>query len=1071
MNELENRQKLNKYIKEKDYANALKFLESTQLSLDWCHLAVAVYVALEKESLAKQTIVWAKENADLIVWRRCIYEYVKMHWRIIWGHDQEGVIVLPGIIAQKKKDCMNEILNIMKPVLLHIEGDGCISNELEAKILFLAINAFWLLGNIEKVRKLASYLETQKPASIKLANLAMLGLVKKGSLKSNFPERLVKENPGSFNAKMLSQLLKAEIFGQSKDAFESLKTFSPEIENENRPRYCQGLFHVAQLLGKSEFEECIKLSEELLGKESSFCKFAKAVYLLNSGKIDDAEEIARGCKDEKDPRWLQIYAFIQAKKGDFENAIKNYEEASKHIVHPEVFATLSRLAIQASEKNDKFRNNVIDAYKSFLDLQPDNISARHNLAFELERSGCLQEAKEHFKYLTEHSPDDIIYKQNYAYCLASTNEPQRALEVYDDICNAKDVPVEAVIARTDLLKQTKGPFIAFDFLKQYRKDFWDRPSYLQLYMKVSSQANQDGLMHEALIQIRKLQSQGKASPDIIQEKTLDDLIEYGKQWNERTRQIHDFCLKGEMPWTLADNMLNYSLYAGWSFRTQKLNWISEEPTITASHSIYTTSVFHPLKSDDGKIRLQKLKKPLSNSEVVMDYSSLITLHRLCLLDKAKDFFKTIYVPTLYLSKLLMDTDKLIPHQYSNVKAICEIKKSIDSGKLNVLDDLGTPDNRPFPYINEHTLPEKEEEHYYRLVDILNVLEENSLVRRDELDNIKQTTLKPSCIDQQHPAINTNDKLIIELSTLKTICNFDLNAKVLENFKVILSQESQKQVFSEFSYIEHQKELQEWDKDLYDIISSKSFEKLDVDLEVKDRGDSSLAALMLSSKKNLPFYSDDRCLQITALNDKKQILSFSTDIFINVLYSQGNIKLEELTNIYLQLIDWRYKFIIPPLEVLVYLAEQYSENPPGIELNKIAMYAHDCMRDPGLFCGLEKIADPPLPMAAKLYMEWLLLTTKFIVKCGTNTNTVDECNANKFTDWALLNLLPTYPKYMHNGGSFANMTKRIVLGDAITLLITIGDIELGNKILLSLKQKLGLSDVEYNRVVSETINAI
>jgi hypothetical protein len=52
-----------------------------------------------------------------------------------------------------------------------------------------------------------------------------------------------------------------------------------------------------------------------------------------------------------------------------------------------------------------------------------------------------------------------------------------------------------------------------------------------------------------------------------------------------------------------------------------------------------------------------------------------------------------------------------------------------------------------------------------------------------------------------------------------------------------------------------------------------------------------------------------------------------------------------------------------------------------------------------------------------------------------------------------------------------MTKKIVLGDTLTKLITLGDVDLGNKILVLLKQKLELSDIEYNRVVSETIDAI
>lgn len=356
-------------IKNNQLEKAEELISAKELSENWCHKAITVYVLRNKTELAKSIIKWAKQHSNkLYIWRLCIYEYAKAQWRKILGHDPEGIIVLPGMIAQKGRDGINEILEVIQPVLLHIEGDECVSNELEAKILLIAINAFWLLGNIEKARKLASYLVTKTPASIELANLAMMGLIKKGSLGSDFPERLKNENPDSFKAKMLSHLLKADMLGQSKDAFESLKAFAPEIKKEDTLGYCQGLLHVAQLLSQSEIEECIKLSNELLGKEHRFCKLAHAEYLLNSGKIDSAEEIVRGYKDENDPQWLQIYAFIRAKKGNYEDAIKYYEKASSFMTHPEVFATLGRLATKASEKDDKYVNKVITAYESLLGL-------------------------------------------------------------------------------------------------------------------------------------------------------------------------------------------------------------------------------------------------------------------------------------------------------------------------------------------------------------------------------------------------------------------------------------------------------------------------------------------------------------------------------------------------------------------------------------------------------------------------------------------------------------------------------------------------------------------------------
>lgn len=1070
MNRLEYRKKINSLVKEGNFSDALELIESVEMSSELCHLAVAVYVNLCKDALAQQTIEWSKNNADIIVWRRCIYEYSKAVWKRIWGHDPEGIIILPGIVKEKERDGINVVLEAIRPVLLHIEGDQRISSELEAKILMIAINSFWLLGDIEKVRELAKYLETKKPASIELANLVMMGLVNAADLSSNFPGRLEDEVPDSFNSKMLSQMIKADFLGKKEEAFKRLKSFAPEIKDDNKERYCQGLFHVAQLLGKDSIQECISLSKELLGEQNSFCALAEAELLLNSGKTDEAEKVIKSFKDEKNPQWLQLNAFLHAEKKDFDEAIRCFQEASKKMASPEVFASLGRLATQASEEDNKYLSSVIYAYQSLIDLRPDDLPARHNLAFALARSGKLQEAKEHFKYLSEKT-SDIIYKQNYASCLANTGERVEALKIYDIICENKDVPVEAVITKTELLKQLKNPFVAFEFLNKYRGRFWDISSYLQCYMQVSSQANEDKLMHEAFQRIRELQAKGLASPDIIQAKSFEDLIEHSKFWNQKVRQIYEFSLKGTMPWTLADKSLNHPIYTGWRIRTQELDWVSEEPIATATYSVYSTNQFHPLKSDDQGTYLQRLSAPPEDKKIAMDISSIITLHRLNLLEAACDYFDSITIPTSYLAELMRNNDKLIFHQRSQVDSVLEIIKFVDARKIDIIKDFGSVNNRPFPFVNEHTLPENEEEHYYRLIDIIQILENNGLLRSKESKSIKEINLNSSGVDESHPELKKNDKIVIELSTLKTICNFNLFSKLLEIFNVALTEESYSQLLSETNTIKCQEELQAWNKELCELLSSDKFEKIDVNIEAENEGDFSLVSLKLASQNNLSLYSDDRVIQVARLNEKNENISFGTDVFVINLYLKGHIDIESLSNICMQLIKWRYKFIVPPLEVLEFIAEQYSNNPPGNELKIIAKYAHKCMRDPGLFRSPEKAAAIPLPIAAKLYIEWINLTTEFIVSIWAKKKFTDKISA-EYTDWALRCLLPSVPAMSPVGGhALADHTKRMILGHAITQLLNFHNIEVGNKILLILKDKLDISELEYNRVVSETIDAI
>jgi tetratricopeptide (TPR) repeat protein len=1051
--------------------DAERVISSLKLTENICDKAVIVYVQRNKIEMAKNVIKWAKGNSDkLYIWRLCIYEFARTRWRVTWGYDPEGVVVMPGVVSPEQRKVIQEILDVIQPVLLHIEGDQSVSNDMEAKILYIAVNSFWILGDIERVRKLGGYLATKQPASIELANLAMMGVVDVGSLTGDFPYRLKKEHPNSLDAKILAELLRARLFGQPEQAYDSLMSLSPEVSDGYKLKYCNGLFKVAQLLNDDKVQESLQIVKELLGEENSFYILSLAECAINSGQIDEAEEIVENNKYEDDPQWLQISAFIQNQKGHYDKAIEYYEKASRLIVSPEIHASLGMMAAQAAEKDSKYLVNAVGAFKKLLEIKPDDLPARHNLSIALARSGEFQEAKEHFKYLVDHT-DDFIYKQNYANCLVRSGESEDALKVYDEICELDGVSVECVLAKTDILKKEENPFVAFDFLHAYRDRFWDKPTYVQVYLQVSSQANHDELMVEALNQLRKLKDEGVVSPDVLQEKTIEDILEHSKSWNERTKQIQEMSLKGRLLWPMADEMLNHTLYMGWAIRTQEMSWISEDPTVTATYSVYTTNSFHPLRSDDDTVQLQRPQYPAGSTDVVMDITAAITLQRLGIMDKVKLCFGNIHIPSRYIWKLLKDNDRLLPHQYSNYKSLSEIKRKVDDASIKVLDDFGTIGNRPYPYINEHTVDKNELEHYYRIADLLSVLEKNGLVRQNELAQIRKIVLKPSGVDSSHREICKDDEVVIELSTLKTLFNFDLLDEVCQAFKVAITPEAKKELFVSCNSYETQDNLRGWNLELIDLMRSDDFMKVDVSVQNEEEDDISLLALSLSTDKRIPLMADERVVLASILNEKAGISGFSTDVLVDALYREGKIEVQELTDIYLKLIGWRYKFLVPPVDMLNYLAEQYLSSPPGKELEVIAMYMHGCMRDPGLFCGFEKKANIPLPIAAKLYMEWQNLATDFMISCALNPK-LDKPKADRFIHWAIATLVPSPPKYLADAGQrLANLEKRTVLSYAITQLMSKGDIENGNKVLLLLKEKMGLSDIEYNKIVSETFDAI
>ena len=91
---------------------------------------------------------------------------------------------------------------------------------------------------------------------------------------------------------------------------------------------------------------------------------------------------------------------------------------------------------------------------------------------------------------------------------------------------------------------------------------------------------------------------------------------------------------------------------------------------------------------------------------------------------------------------------------------------------------------------------------------------------------------------------------------------------------------------------------------------------------------------------------------------------------------GIVTRDEAADALLQLLNWRYRFILVPPDILKLLADRYRSHPPGAALRKIAIYVHDCMRDEGLFGGFET-TDPPISMAMRLYQNWIQNVAEFL----------------------------------------------------------------------------------------------
>ena len=219
--------------------------------------------------------------------------------------------------------------------------------------------------------------------------------------------------------------------------------------------------------------------------------------------------------------------------------------------------------------------------------------------------------------------------------------------------------------------------------------------------------------------------------------------------------------------------------------------------------------------------------------------------------------------------------------------------------------------------------------------------------------------------------------------------------------------------------------------------------------------------------------DDRCCQQQVLGESEAggRHAFGTDVLLARLADDGSISAEQHANCVLQLIRWRYKFLVPPASVLLTMANRFSEGLPGKQLREISIYLQDCMRDTGLYGGPEK-TDPPLPMAFKLFMAWIDVVASFVVESWWDDRFTEEQSA-RLTRWAVRYLLPAWPKnlvtpsWRRSGYSF----RYALLSSVLTNLIWKDDDRKSYRVVNRIRRSMDINKDELAAVAESVVETM
>lgn len=1060
-------------ISKLDFDGGIALIDDLPKQLHWADLAVAAYVFQGNPDKGEEIVKWAREQDNTDKYRQCVVRLADaLLARTLAGH-AEGSIIHSSDLSDEEREGVRKVLEELGSVSDSLLAAGEIGSGLDLAAARLAWQANHLLGHREVVAHLAQLMYAHRPIPLEVARSVVSGIVEP---PSDLPERLRLEHPDDFDACILALAIQSAHMGQYGDAFEHAELLvSLADTDKKREDLFLALQQIWQELDGDLLAECERIMTALVCDLPRLRMLFEAARALREGDPDKAIGLLDAEQNETDPTWLQLRANALLQKDLPGEAVEYLVSAARKTSDPVLLRGAADLAFHV-QKIEIAR----ECYEQLLKVQPDNLAVHGNLAtiyaFHLHD---LERTSTHLRALHDAEPENAAHTVNLAICLSQLYRPRESLSLYDEAC-AQDAPdIRAILGRAELHLSLGDPDAALASLRGFRETAWKEPSFLMSYMNAAYAAGDEEAAQEALVALDVLRKAGGVDPDAFRAIPADEglamLRQRAKQEKEQTELIHTEMNRGRAPWIWAEAILGNALYWGWRTRTQDMPWIPDDPVNRARFCIYATNAFHPRSADTEPATLMPLECPCQGTRVVTDISSLFALHRLGLLDVAAEYFGEVLVPEGYLPVVLEDSRKMVFHQRSRHSNLTRLSQAIEAVTIAVQQE-GSSHDADMASADEYG---ELDEHRYRLVDLAEPVHRVGAINDADYKRLLHACTKPSGVDETHPELVQFQSILADLSTLETIASMGMLDAFVRFYKVAITPSARREVRQRLEAIQNQEETLSWHFDLWNQIRSDSrftfIHPLVPDrmrAESRDEKDHlPLLGCFAAQELGIPLLADDRVCQALALNNRPDVEhpAFGTDVLVSALAASGRLDEDKAAECTRQLMQWRYRFVLPSPAMLKTLAAQYRLSPPGSALRETADYVHDCMRDAGLFGGPEKTALKD-SMATRLYLTWVTTVADFLVEVWNDESFTDD-SAKTLTDWAIHELLPSPPRVSQGQVRvrLSAFTSRRLISQALIVSTAFPHSERSADGVKAIKEALALTDDEYLRIVTEILD--
>ncbi|MEQ8637929.1 tetratricopeptide repeat protein [Gimesia maris] len=1047
------------YIDSNEYQNGIDLIEGKPFNEKWCDSAVFLHARVGNREQAYAYLNWAKENCSSVIQLRCRVFFARgtIEWlKEVHGGSKFSILSL----NEDAKGTINNILTELAPIVEQCNIQKTINNGLENEAVGFAYSLYRMLGQVDQSQRYVKYLASYHPLHLVYVDAVFRGDVEPDQ---GLSEILRNDYSQLFVARRMA--IEIDIFTEKDTGF-ILDRIKEEVKNAKsilqREELGKIVIQTTWMPGFDSTERAKELVKTLVGEDHFLYSLCESNDWLQGENIHHLEKAISKYDGENDYLLDQFRAEILSKKGNKSQAANLLLRIGRDMADPFLLKKAANVAMQDSPPNYEV---AISALDDALALSPKDQKALELLSHICMQLQGFEKAADCFARLRRIESNNLRYMSNHAQCCVLAFKTKEAIEIYEELCSNPIAPLESHLAYATLLSYIGSPDKAFNKLNNIRDKYWNEPVYVYCYIDVAYRASEVLFAKDGLQQLSILSEAGVSLSDQQKTYTRDSIVEDAEKTQKH--YLISQSLNGKLPWLTLENHQQKVPYWGWRVRTRPLAWKYDDALNRAFFSIYATNSFAALFDEDGKTLKQINCSPKDNP-VVSDLSSLMTLHQLGLLKEAIDYFGNIKIPPSYLANVLQDSGKLQPGKPFQFAILNKIKGSIEANEIQIK----TTEEKRFKVLNEHS--DEGEADHYRIRDLLLVLKSKWIGRSQEKE-LEAIALKPALSPDLSNKLSSSDHIVVDLSTLQLLAGQELLEVLCIVFdRISITDEDYKHLNLKLRDYGEYAETLSWHNQFWEMLTSDN--RVDTSTIII-HGDGepeklpgefdSFDAFFLAKQEKLPLLTDDRACQnlFLVLKNEDESASFGTDRLIYKMFEVGLISQRQLSRAYLQLIDWRYRFLIVPAPVLKEIACEFAE----YEFQKIASYLHDCMRDPGLFGGQEP-TNPPISMALRFYQGWLTEIAIFVADLWLD-EFIDDNWAVEKTDWVMKELIPCLPLALSkNIAQTADITPFTIIYQTLNQLCQTNDYKRANKALKSMAKGLGLKDEEFIRTAMDVIDS-